>query len=215
MCEWRWLFVPGFQELISRDRQTKAHVRLIEGVGGGHRGIVYRNSSGNVGYLGPSFPWLTVNFALRSTTALANADQKTQPSLQPLQVLRLVDLICHLWQQYVTDAIFPLASASVTVRRDMVVFNNQTISKIEGAANAFLQRMIDCKFIFSNFCSLGPIITHFDQQSSPGFLPSCLNKRGMTLPLGTTISPLRALILIPVLRAVRCWRKLVTAQESV
>ncbi|KAF9779455.1 exocyst complex component Sec10 [Thelephora terrestris] len=78
-----------------------------------------------------------------STTALANADQKTQPSLQPLQVLHSVDLICHLWQQYVTDAIFPLASTSVTVRRDMVVFNNQTVSRIEGAANGFLQRMID------------------------------------------------------------------------
>jgi hypothetical protein len=26
----------------------------------------------------------------------------------------------------------------------MVVFNNQTVSRIEGAANGFLQRMIDC-----------------------------------------------------------------------
>ena len=31
----------------------------------------------------------------------------------------------------------------------MVVFNNQTVSRIEGAANAFLQRMIDCEFPFS------------------------------------------------------------------
>lgn len=90
---------------------------------------------------------------------LANADQKSQPSLQPLQVLRSVDLICHLWQQYVTDAIFPLASASVTVRRDMVVFNNQTVSRIEGAANTFLQKMIDCKSPYSGLCFLGPV-TH-------------------------------------------------------
>ena len=164
--------------------------------------------------MGPSFPRLTVNFVLRSTTALANVDQKTQPSLQPLQVLRSVDLICHLWQQYVTDAIFPLASASVTVRRDMVVFNNQTVSRIEGAANAFLQRMIDCEFIFSYFCSLEPT-TGSAQQSSPGFLPSYLNKRGTTLPLEMTTSPSRALILILALRVVRCWRRLVTAQESV
>lgn len=33
----------------------------------------------------------------------------------------------------------------------MVVFNNQTVSRIEGAANTFLQRMIDCKFSFSRF----------------------------------------------------------------
>lgn len=96
-----------------------------------------------------SFPRLTIYSVPRSATALANVDQKTQPSLQPLQVLRSVDLICHLWQQYVTDAIFPLASASVTVRRDIVVFNNQTVSRVEGAANAFLQRMIDCEFLFS------------------------------------------------------------------
>jgi len=36
----------------------------------------------------------------------------------------------------------------------MVVFNNQTVSRIEGAANAFLQRMIDCKFPLSRFRSL-------------------------------------------------------------
>jgi len=37
----------------------------------------------------------------------------------------------------------------------MVVFNNQTVSRIEGAANTFLQRMIDCKFPLSRFRSLG------------------------------------------------------------
>jgi hypothetical protein len=29
------------------------------------------------------------------------------------------------------------------VRREMVVFNNQTVSKIEGAANALMQSLID------------------------------------------------------------------------
>ena len=71
------------------------------------------------------------------------ADAKTEPSMQPLTVLREVDLICHLWQRYVTMALLPLASSSVTVRREMVVFNNQTISRIEGAVNHVLQRMID------------------------------------------------------------------------
>jgi len=41
----------------------------------------------------------------------------------------------------------------------MVVFNNQTVSRIEGAANTFLQRMIDCKFSLSRLRFLGPI-TH-------------------------------------------------------
>ena len=40
-------------------------------------------------------------------------------------------------------ALFPLASSSVTIRREMSVFNNQTVSRIEGAANALLQRVAD------------------------------------------------------------------------
>ncbi|EPQ59103.1 exocyst complex component Sec10 [Gloeophyllum trabeum ATCC 11539] len=79
-------------------------------------------------------------------TALARleaADPKAEPNLQLLSVLRSVDLICHLWQQYVNIALFPLASSSVTVRREMVVFNNQTISRIEGTANTFMQRITD------------------------------------------------------------------------
>jgi hypothetical protein len=63
--------------------------------------------------------------------------------LQSLSTLYLVDLICHLWQQYVNVALLPLAAGSVVVRREMVVFNNQTVSKMEGAANALMQRLID------------------------------------------------------------------------
>ncbi|EIN11132.1 hypothetical protein PUNSTDRAFT_64692, partial [Punctularia strigosozonata HHB-11173 SS5] len=70
-------------------------------------------------------------------------DTKTEPNLSILAVLRSVDLICHLWQQYVNIALFPLASSSVVVRREMAVFNNQTVSRIEGAANAVMQLIID------------------------------------------------------------------------
>jgi tRNA U54 and U55 pseudouridine synthase Pus10 len=52
-------------------------------------------------------------------------------------------MICHLWQQYVNIALMPLSSSSVTTRREMVIFNNQTISRIEGAANSLLQRVTD------------------------------------------------------------------------
>ena len=68
--------------------------------------------------------------------------------MQLLGVIRSVDLICHLWQQYVNMALLPLASTSVTVRREMVVFNNQTISRIEGAVNHVTQRLTDCKLSF-------------------------------------------------------------------
>ncbi|KAH8118616.1 exocyst complex protein [Phellopilus nigrolimitatus] len=76
-------------------------------------------------------------------TRLETADPKVEPSLQALGVLRLVDFICHLWQQYVSTALLPLASSSVTVRREMVIFNNQAVSRIEGAANALMNRLVD------------------------------------------------------------------------
>lgn len=75
---------------------------------------------------------------------LEGADTKTEPTLQPLTILKLVDLICHLWQQYVNTALLPLASSSVTIRREMVVFNNQSVSRLEGGANQLLQRITDC-----------------------------------------------------------------------
>lgn len=74
---------------------------------------------------------------------LDGADAKLEPTLQALTVLHDVDLISHLWQQYVNMALLPLASSSVTVRREMVVFNNQTVSRIEGSANHLMQRLTD------------------------------------------------------------------------
>lgn len=63
--------------------------------------------------------------------------------MSALSVLKLVDLICHLWQQYVSTALIPLASTSVTVRRELVVYNNQTVARIEQAANSLLQKLTD------------------------------------------------------------------------
>ena len=74
--------------------------------------------------------------------------------LSCLQTIHEVDLLCHLWQQYVSTALLPLASTSVTVRREMVIFNNQTVSRVEGAANALLNRLIDCEWYPSHFLAI-------------------------------------------------------------
>ncbi|KAF9247387.1 exocyst complex component Sec10-like protein [Melanogaster broomeanus] len=74
---------------------------------------------------------------------IESADPKAEPSLQAFDVINSVDIICHLWQRYVSVALFPLAAASVTIRREMSVFNNQTVSRVEGAANNLLQRLTD------------------------------------------------------------------------
>jgi exocyst complex component 5 len=49
-------------------------------------------------------------------------------------------LICHLWQHYVNTALLPLASSSVTTRREMVVFNNQAVSRLEAGVNELITR---------------------------------------------------------------------------
>lgn len=64
-----------------------------------------------------------------------------------MSTLHSADLICHLWQQYVNVALFPLGSSSVAVRREMTVLNSQTMSRIEGAANQVVQRVIDGKLL--------------------------------------------------------------------
>ncbi|KAF9226649.1 exocyst complex component Sec10 [Gyrodon lividus] len=74
---------------------------------------------------------------------IESADPKVEPNLQALDMIHSVDVICHLWQRYVNVALFPLAAASVTIRREMSVFNNQTVSRVEGAVNNLLQRFTD------------------------------------------------------------------------
>ncbi|KAJ3756440.1 exocyst complex protein [Lentinula raphanica] len=70
-------------------------------------------------------------------------DPKTEPLLQVLATLKTADLVCHLWQQYVNTALLPLASSSVTIRREMLVFNNQTVSRLEGGVNQLIHRLTD------------------------------------------------------------------------
>ncbi|KAH9927166.1 exocyst complex component Sec10 [Epithele typhae] len=87
-----------------------------------------------------------IETALETLQARLDAlDNKSEPSMQPLTVLREVNLISHLWQRYVTMALLPLASSSVTIRREMMVFNNQAVSRIEGATNQAMQKLTDGK----------------------------------------------------------------------
>lgn len=82
--------------------------------------------------------------ASRSANALMEGrDVKLDPDLQPIRTLKEIDMICHLWQQYTSIALLPLSNTSVTVRREMSIFHNQTISRVEGGANTMLQRAVD------------------------------------------------------------------------
>jgi len=74
---------------------------------------------------------------------LEETDTKTEPSFIHFQVIRHVDLICHLWQNYTNIALLPLTSSSVTVRRETMVYNTQTMNRIEAATNKLLQKLTD------------------------------------------------------------------------
>ena len=133
-----------------------------------------------------------------------STDPKAEPSLHALSVVNTVDLICHLWQHYVNVALFPLAAASVTTRREMFVFNNQAVSRVEGASNNLLQRLIDGKF------GQGFTRAAFHESCQPSFL-GCLcnseNKRRMTSNLETTTNPSPELTQSHVLLVARPWKR--------
>ncbi|KAG8931285.1 Exocyst complex component 5 [Tulasnella sp. 419] len=74
---------------------------------------------------------------------LDSRDSRLEPDLTSLQVINSVDLICHLWQQYVGIALLPLASSSATIRREMIIFNSQTIGRVEAACNALEFKIMD------------------------------------------------------------------------
>ncbi|GAA5826265.1 hypothetical protein JCM11251_007230 [Rhodosporidiobolus azoricus] len=70
-------------------------------------------------------------------------DGKAEPDLSPISVIRTADMIMHLWQRYISTALVPLAGTSVTVRREMGIFNNHVSVRIEGKVNAIVQRTTD------------------------------------------------------------------------
>ncbi|KAB5594612.1 Exocyst complex component sec10 [Ceratobasidium theobromae] len=82
---------------------------------------------------------------------LESRDNKVEPDLSGLSIIRGVDLICHLWQQYINIALLPLASTSVTLRREMSIFSSQTINRVEGATNTLMQKIIDAVLAYLAF----------------------------------------------------------------
>lgn len=80
-----------------------------------------------------------------SASMRLDAAKNELPDLHVLSIVRQVDMICHLWLQYVSIAILPLTGNSVTIRREFIIHNNQSVSKAEGATNTLLQKLTDGK----------------------------------------------------------------------
>jgi hypothetical protein len=93
----------------------------------------------------------TDHVSISAQHRLDNRDPKLEPDYGILSVIKQVELICHLWQQYVSIALLPLASSSIVVRRDMAIYNNQVISRIEGLTSGVLQRLVESTFLVTCF----------------------------------------------------------------
>ncbi|PWZ02695.1 exocyst complex component Sec10 [Testicularia cyperi] len=67
----------------------------------------------------------------------------TLSDLSDLSVVRSVELTISLWQHYVNTALLPLASTSVTVRREMMIFNNHSLLRVEQKCDTLMQKLAD------------------------------------------------------------------------
>ncbi|KAM0751654.1 Sec10-domain-containing protein [Meredithblackwellia eburnea MCA 4105] len=107
-------------------------------------GDVPKNAFALLKVLADSFGKAYVETALDTALhTISLYDSKSEPDLGPIKVIRLADMIMHLWQRYISTALVPLAGSSVTVRREMTIFNNHVVVRIEGKVNAIVQRTMD------------------------------------------------------------------------
>lgn len=123
----------------------------------------------------PSFPTTDVPFTLSALHQLSLYDSKSEPDLGPIYIIRLVDMIMHLWQRYISTALVPLAGTSVTVRREMSIFNNHVVVRIEGKVNAIVQRTTDGAFSLRDPRAIPDFLR--EQPSYPGSRSSSPSRR--------------------------------------
>ncbi len=107
-------------------------------------GDVPKNAFSLLKVLADSFGKAYVETALDTALhQISLYDSKTEPDLTPITVIKTADMIMQLWQRYIATALVPLAGSSVTVRREMGIFNNHVVVRIEGKVNDIVQRSTD------------------------------------------------------------------------
>jgi hypothetical protein len=79
---------------------------------------------------------------LIASSALERAKQqdvKSEPDFSYLQNLKIAVSIIHLLSAYINTALIPLASSSLTVRREMVNYTSMNIGNLEKKVNSIFQ----------------------------------------------------------------------------
>ncbi|KAF8475948.1 exocyst complex component Sec10-like protein [Kalaharituber pfeilii] len=78
--------------------------------------------------------------------ALEIAEQqgtKSEPDLSYFHEIKPATTIMHLMFSFINTALIPLASASLTVRREMTILTNSSIAGLEAKINAIIQKTLD------------------------------------------------------------------------
>lgn len=92
-----------------------------------------------------------IETALETSLAqFTSYDLKAEPDMKPMAVIKTSDMAMHLWQRYVTTVIIPLAASSVTIRREMSIFNNHILVRIESKINAVAKKALECVLSWLN-----------------------------------------------------------------
>lgn len=77
-------------------------------------------------------------------SALDSAEQtKGEPDLSHFVEIRPATTIMHLMFSFINTALIPLASASLTVRREMSILTNTSLASMESKVNSVIQKTID------------------------------------------------------------------------
>lgn len=87
-----------------------------------------------------------VEAALETTTVQMfgyDVRSATPPDLYVLNLLQRVEELAELWQHYVHTAVLPLTASSVTIRRETAIYNHHNLLRVEGKADALLQKWTD------------------------------------------------------------------------
>jgi len=75
-------------------------------------------------------------------------DIKAEPDFSYLQNIKIAVSIIHLLSTYINTALIPLASSSLTVRREMVNYSSTNISNLEKKVNSIFQMTHDSTWLF-------------------------------------------------------------------
>lgn len=68
---------------------------------------------------------------------------KTEPDLSYFEEIEPATTIMHLMFSFINTALIPLASTSLTVRREMMILTNASIAGLESKINAVIQKTLD------------------------------------------------------------------------